>query len=306
MGMDVHLRDLRYFLAVADELHFTRAAQRLFVSQPALSRQIRVLEQHVRAPLFERGPGGVALTVAGQALQSHARAVLAAWEETQCAVADAIAASTRTLVVGLTISVGRGLLPTATDIFEERHPDCVVQLRQVGFGDATVGLADGSTDVALCWLPLPAGARLQHQVLFTEPRLVALPAGHPLVERTDVTIEDLVDEPFLALPESAGPLRSYWLADDERRGRPARIGAVVHGPEEAVEALGRGLGVALISGGNAEIYRRPEFVVRPVRNLSPAELAVAWRSGERRPQVHDFVLSCVTAAARTRGEQAAG
>ncbi|SFP78082.1 DNA-binding transcriptional regulator, LysR family [Geodermatophilus dictyosporus] len=303
--MDVHVRDLRYFLAVADELHFTRAAQRLFVSQPALSRQIRALEQSLRTPLFVRGPGGVALTAAGRLLQDHALRVVAAWDEAQAAVAEAVAARSTVLVAGLTISVGRGLLPVATRAFQERHPAVRVELRQVGFGDATVGLADGDADVAFCWLPLPGDAGVRHRVLFTEPRLVALPVGHRLTTRTEVTVEDLLDEPFLAIPESAGPLRSFWLGEDARGGRPARVAAVVHGPEEVVEALGRGLGVALISGGNAEIYRRPEFVVRPVRGLAPAHLAVAWREGDGRAQVHDFVRSCTAAAASAAGPGAA-
>ncbi|PRY48419.1 DNA-binding transcriptional LysR family regulator [Geodermatophilus tzadiensis] len=291
------MRDLRSFLAVADELHFTRAAQRLFLSQPALSRQIRALERTLRTPLFVRGPGGVALTAAGRLLQDHARRVVAAWDEAQAAVAEAVAARSTVLVVGLSISVGRGLLPAATRAFQERHPGVRVELRQVGFGDATVGLADGDADVAFCWLPLPGDAGLRHRVLFTEPRLVALPVDHRLTARAEVTVEDLVDEPFLAIPESAGPLRSFWLGEDARGGRPARVASVVHGPEEVVEALGRGLGVALISGGNAEIYRRPEFVVRPVRGLAPAHLAVVWREGDSRAPVQDFVLSCTAAAA---------
>ncbi|SDC91334.1 DNA-binding transcriptional regulator, LysR family [Geodermatophilus telluris] len=291
------MRDLRSFLAVADERHVTRAAQRLFVSQPALSRQIRALEQHLRTPLFVRGPSGVALTPAGRLLQDHARRVVAAWDEAQAAVAAAVTARARVLVVGLTISVGRGLLPVATRAFQERHPDVRVELRQAGFGDATAGLADGDADLAFCWLPLPPDAGVRHRVLFTEPRMVALPVDHRLTARTEVSVEDLLDEPFLALPESAGPLRSFWLGEDARGGRPARVAAVVHGPEEVVEALGRGLGVALISGGNAEIYRRPEFVVRPVRGLAPAHLAVVWREGDGRGRVQDFVRSCAAAAA---------
>jgi DNA-binding transcriptional LysR family regulator len=200
--------------------------------------------------------------------------------------------------VGLSISVGRGILPVATQMFLERHPDARVELHQVGFHDATLGLADGGADVAFCWLPLPDDAGLAHRVLATEPRHVALPVDHPLTARDEVGMEDLLDEPFLAIPESTGPLRSFWLGEDARGGRPARIAAVVNGPEEVIEALGQGLGVALISGGNAEIYRRPEFVVRPVRGLPPAQLAIAWREGDMRPLVHDFVLGCVTAAGR--------
>ena len=299
--MDVHVRDLRHFLVVAEELHFTRAAQRLFVSQPALSRQIQALEQHVRAPLFERGPNGITLTVAGDALQEHARLVVSAWDQTQQAVAGAVAASSRVLHVGLSMSVGRGILPVATRMLMERHPDARVELHQAAFQDATLGLTDGSADAAFCWLPMPEGAGLAHRVLVTEPRHVALPVDHPLTAREEVDMEDLLDEPFLAIPESAGPLRSFWLGEDARGGRPARIAAVVNGPEEVIEALGQGLGVALISGGNAAIYRRPEFVVRPVRGLAPAQLAIVWREGDTRSLVHDFVLGCLTAAGSDDG-----
>ena len=299
--MDVHVRDLRYFLAVAEELHFTRAAQRLFVTQPALSRQIQALEQHIGSPLFVRGPNGVSLTVAGRALQEHARQIVVAWDDTRQAVARAVAASSRTLSVGLAMSIGRGLLPVATRTLQDRHPDTRIELHQASFSDATVGLADRTADVAFCWLPLPADAGLRHRVLATEPRHVALPVDHPLTALDKVGMEDLLDEPFLAIPESAGPLRSFWLGEDGRGGRPARIAAVVKGPEEVIEALGRGLGVAFISGGNAEIYRRPEFVVRPVRGLAPAELAVAWREDDKRSLVHDFVVACVAAAAAGSG-----
>jgi DNA-binding transcriptional LysR family regulator len=293
--MDVHLRDLRYFLAVADELHFTRAAQRLFVSQPALSRQIQVLEQHVRAPLFVRSPRGVSLTSAGRALVPYARRTVDTWDEAQHAVAEAVAADSRTLTVGMSIGVGRGLVPVAVEAFLRRHPGFRVDFQQLPFDDRTLGLDSGVSDLAFCWLPLPADGGLAHRVLVREERLLALPRDHPLTERDELTMADLYDEPFLALPESTGSLRDYWLAVDARDGHPVRIGAVVHGPEEAVTALGRGLGVALISAGNAEIYRRPEYVVRPVRGLPPGELAIAWRADDTRPVVHDFVRCCVAA-----------
>jgi len=293
--MDVHLRDLRYFLAVADELHFTRAAQRLFVSQPALSRQIRVLEQHVRAPLFVRSPRGVHLTSAGRALVPFARRTVDTWDEAQSAVAAAAAADSRTLTVGMSIGIGRGLVPVAVEGFQRRHPGFRVDFQQFAFDDRTVGLESGVSDLAFCWLPLPADSGLEHRVLVSEERHLALPRDHPLAERDELTMADLRDEPFLALPESTGSLRDYWLAVDAREGHPVRIGAVVHGPEEAVTALGRGLGVALISAGNAEIYQRPEFVVRPVRGLPPGELAIAWRADDAREVVRDFVACCVEA-----------
>ncbi|OSP42309.1 LysR family transcriptional regulator, partial [Streptomyces sp. 13-12-16] len=100
MRTDVHLRDLRYFLAVAEELHFTRAAERVYVSQPALSKQIRALERQLGVELFRRDRRGVALTAAGTALLPHARRVLEGWEEAATAVERARAARRSTLVVG--------------------------------------------------------------------------------------------------------------------------------------------------------------------------------------------------------------
>jgi DNA-binding transcriptional LysR family regulator len=304
--MDVHLRDLRYFLAVADELHFTRAAQRLFVSQPALSRQIQVLEQHVRAPLFARSSRGVTLTTAGRALVPYARRTVATWDEAQHAVAEAVAAAERTLTVAMSMGIGRGLVPAAVEAFQQRHPGFRVRIQQTSFDDRTSGLVAGETDLAFCWLPLPEDVGLRYRVLVREERHLALPRGHPLAARPELTMADVLDEPFLALPESTGSLRDHWLAVDARGGHPVRIGAVVNGPEEAVTALGRGLGVALISAGNAELYQRPEFVVRPLLGLAPGELAVAWRGNDPRAVVHDFVASCVAAAAADAAAAAAG
>jgi DNA-binding transcriptional LysR family regulator len=269
----------------------------LFVSQPALSRQIRLLEQHVRAPLFTRSPRGVTLTTAGRALVPYARRTIATWDEAQHAVAEAVAADRRTLTIGMSVGIGRGLIPAAVEAFQQRHPGFRVEFQQMPFDDRTVGLGSGANDLAFCWLPLPEDSGLRHRVLVTEVRHLALPTAHRLAARSELTMADLYDEPFIALPESTGSLRDYWLAVDAREGHPVRIGAVVHGPEEAVAALDRGLGVALIAAGNAEIYRRPEFVVRPVRGLPPGELAIAWRAGDPRPEVRDFVLSCVEAVA---------
>src|SRR3954447_11776614 len=99
--MDVHLRDLRYFVAIAEHLHFTRAAEALHVSQPTLSKQVRALEGQLRVPLFERDRRAVRLTPAGAALLPHARAVLEAWSRAEQELAEAAAAHRATLVVGI-------------------------------------------------------------------------------------------------------------------------------------------------------------------------------------------------------------
>jgi DNA-binding transcriptional LysR family regulator len=298
--MDVHGRDLRYFTAVAEELNFTRAAERLFISQPALSKQIRMLEKQLGADLFHRDRRAVRLTAVGEALLPHAREMLAAWQATEAAVEEAKAAERHTLVIGMSTSPGRGLLPALRTRLVSRHPEARPVLRQVNWADPSAGLADGSSDVAFVWLPLADGDRYRYAVVAREPRLVALPQGHPLAARAAadregaVDFTDLLDEPFLALPSEAGPLRDYWLALDARRDRAPRIGGVVASAEETHEAVANGQGVALLASGNAPLVVRDEVVAVLVRGVSPSQLAVAARRDDERP----LVLAYVAAAAK--------
>ena len=293
--MDVHGRDLRYFVAVAESRSFTRAAARLFVSQPALSKQVRQLEQQLNARLLLRGPRGVTLTAAGEALLPFAREQLSRWATAEQHLAAAAAVDAEVLTVGFSTAVARGLLSGATDAFRQTHPGWRIQLRQVAWHDPTAGLADARVDVAILWLPLTSPDRYDWQVLVTEPCWVALPATHPLAARPHLNFHDLLDEPFLALPESAGPLRDHWLALDHRAGRPVRVGGTVTTAEETFEAVANGIGIALLSAGNAQIYRHPGVVTRPVTGVSPSHLAVAWRHDDNRTIAADFVKACAAA-----------
>ncbi|MFJ4684495.1 LysR family transcriptional regulator [Streptomyces sp. NPDC088789] len=293
MTPDVHGRDLRYFVAVAEELHFTRAAERLYVSQPALSKQIRALERQLGVDLFRRDPQGVMLTPAGEALLPHARRVLDAWARGAAAVEEARAAQRSTLVVGMSTSPGRGgLLPAIRSRFTAAHPEATVRLRQISWDDPSAGLADGDTDVAFVWLPLREQERYGWTVVAEEPRLIALPESHPLAARPEVAFADIADEPFLALPRSAGRLRDYWLALDARAAAP-RIGAEIASTEETYEALVAGLGICLVATGNAPLITLGGVVTRPVTGLSPSQYALAWRKEEgRRALVRGYAEAC--------------
>jgi DNA-binding transcriptional LysR family regulator len=290
--MDAHLRDLRYFLAVAEHLHFTRAAEELFVSQPALSKQVRALERQLRVTLFERDRRQVRLTPAGEALLPHARTVLDAWRHAERSLATSATEQATTLVVGMSTAPGRGLLPAARARFSATVPSGRLQLRQIPWYDATGGLAgegpDG-TDAAFIWLPVPSPERYRWMPVATEPRLVALPVSHPLAARDRVDFAELYDEPFLALPAASGPLREDWLATGARQGRPVVIGAEVANTEETGEALAAGLGVCLVAAGNAQLITRDGITVRPVDNLPPAHLVLAWRRDDDRPLLTAFV-----------------
>ena len=291
--MDAHLRDLRYFVAVAEELSFTRAAQRLFVSQPALSKQIKQLEEQLRVRLLDRDRRTVSLTAAGRALLPAACELLSAWDEAQRTVSDAAASEASVLTVGMSTSVGRGLLADMRNRFTERRPMWSIRFRQVNWDDPTAGLAEGDVDVAFVWLPIPRQDTFNVQVVAEEPRYVAFRDYHPLADRETVSFEELLDEPFLALPEDAGPLRDFWLAIDDREGRPVRVGATVSNADETFAALEDGSGIVLMAAGNAAIYQRPGIAAIPVTGLSPSRLVLAWRADDHRSVVRDLLCSCL-------------
>ncbi len=283
---DVHLRDLRYFVAVADAASFTRAAEALFVSQPALSKQVRALETRLGVRLLDRAASGLALTREGEALLPHARRMVDDWAAVRAEVRRAGAAPT--LLVGLQTAVGRDLTRRLLEATRERGAS--MQVRLISWSDASTGLADGSVDVAFVWLPVAPD--VEARVLLREPRWVALAADHPLAARAQVPMAELADEPFVALPRAAGPLREFWLASEERSS-PARVAVEADTAEGAIEAVASGAGVALLAEGNARLLARPDVVCRPVPDLGPCELAVAWRRGDTR----ELVAAAVAALA---------
>jgi len=299
--MDVHLRDLRYFVAVAEELHFTRAAERLHVSQPALSKQIRLLERHLRCDLFVRQPRLVRLTAAGEVLLLHAHDVLDRWDVGVAAVNEAAGEQRRILVVGIQTSVGRDLQRRTLAGFADRRPDWRLSLRLCPWDDPTAGLADRTSDVAFVWLPVPEGSGLSTDVLYREDRWVALPDDHHLAGRMAVSWNELLDEPFIALPPGAGTLRRFWLAVDQRPpDRPPHVVAEAASAEETFELIAAGIGVALLSAGNARIYQRPGVRSVPVTDLTPSELALARRRDDRRHAVRDLVAAAIAASGAPR------
>ena len=293
--MDAHLRDLRYFVAVAEELNFTRAAERLHLSQPALSKQIRGLETTLRAQLFRRDRRQVELTAAGVALHEVARHLLQDWDDGVAMVGDAAAQDSRVLRVGTLTSIGRGLYPAITDQFAKRQPGWQVELRSYGWGDPTAGLRDRAADAAFVWLPIDA-AEIETAVLATERRFVAISARHPLADRQAIEFSELINEPAAALPASAGAQRDFWLATDARAGRLPRVAAEVSAADEKLEIVSSGAAITLLAEGNADIYSRDGIVCIPVSDLEPAQLAIAWRRGDRRPAIRDFVQACRDAA----------
>lgn len=294
--MDMDTRLLRCFTAVAQEGDLARAADRLFLSAPALTRQLRRLETQLGTELFTRSRAGTALTDAGTALAAAAPAVLDAWDAALGATRGAAARADRVLRVGFATGGADGLTRRSVAEFARRRPGWRVRLTQAAADDPTAGLAAGTADAALLRLPFPGQEALDIEVLLTEPRWVALPAGHRLAGAAEVDFAELLDEPFVAAPPESGWWRDHWLATAERDGRPAKIGAVARTTAEWLTAIADGEGVSLASAATARTGRRPDVVYRPVRGISPAGVGVACARSTQVPQVvRDFVGACATA-----------
>uniref|UniRef100_UPI003D74D7FC LysR family transcriptional regulator n=1 Tax=Streptomyces chumphonensis TaxID=1214925 RepID=UPI003D74D7FC len=296
--MDVDTRLLRYFVAVAEAGTLTRAAEVLFVSQPALTKQIRRLERELGVRLFSRSHDGMALTEAGEALLQHAPRLLARWQEARRATRRAEGRAAGKLRLGFLASAANESTQTIITEFTRRRPGWRVDMRQAPWSDPSAGLNDGHVDVALLRLPFPTAETLRVVELFTEQRCVALPTGHPLAERARVPFDELLDEPFVAAPEEAGGFRDYWLARDERRGRPVRIGAVTDHPDAWLNAIANGYGVALAPESAARFYARPGITYRPVSGIATSTVGVAWHpADDRHTVVRTFVECCVECTA---------
>ncbi|MEU7605909.1 LysR family transcriptional regulator [Streptomyces sp. NPDC040724] len=292
--MDVHTRLLRYFLAVAEEGNLTRAAERLFVSQPALTKQIKQLETLLGLTLFTRSRAGMALTGPGRALAERIPVLLSDWDQVLCDTRTAAGRAARVLRIGYLASAANETTPGIIAAFARRRPGWRAEMRQASWSDPTAGLADGDVDVALLRLPFPGQDALRVEVLFTEPRWVALPASHPLAACERIPFRDLWDEPFVAAPPETGAWREYWLATDEREGHPVRVGAVTDQPDDWLSAIANGYGIALTPESSARFYARPGITYRPVSGLSPSRVGVAWvPSNDTAPEVQDFVRCCL-------------
>jgi DNA-binding transcriptional LysR family regulator len=300
--MDIDTRLLRYFAVVAEEAHLTRAAERLYISQPALTKQIKQLEAQLGVELFTRSRAGMALTEAGRALAERVPDVL---EELDTALRETRGAASRAshvLRVGFVASAANESTQKIIGSFARHRPGWRVEMRQTDWSDPTAGLADGQVDAALLRLPFPGQDKFRVEVLISEPRWVGIPASHPLSELTEIPFRKLWDEPFIATPPESGWWRDYWLATDEREGQPVTIGAIARNPDEWLTAIANGYGVSLTPEATARFYQRPGVAYRPVTGVSPSQVGVAWAPVGNDDVIGDFVRACLRHRTSTAGQ----
>lgn len=298
--MDVATQKLRNFVVVAEELNISRAAARLFVTQQALSKQLRDLEDAIGVRLVERTTRSMALTPAGQAFLASVREALAALDAGVAAALSASRGVSGTVRLGFVMGGALELTAPILAEFATLCPDVQLELRETGFDDPSAGLADGSSDVAFVRLPLSV-PDLDAVPLFVEPLVVALPVGHPLAGRTELAAADVIDEPLAVGRTADAVWRRYWTLDDRRGGRPPKAVRTTTSHTEELQVIAAGLACAITVAGAARYTPHPGVRYVPLTGVPGSTLAVAWRRGHRTPGVDRFV----TAARRVREREPA-
>ncbi|MGK5543143.1 LysR family transcriptional regulator [Streptomyces sp. URMC 127] len=280
----MELRTLRYFVAVAEELHFGRAAARLHMSQPPLSRAIKQLEAGLGASLFDRSSAGVTLTPAGAVLLDEARALLDRADRARVRVAAAAGAAV--LTVGI---LGDSADPRVTRLagaYRRRHPRAEIRVREADLTDPTCGLRAGLVDVALTRGPFDETG-LSVRELRADPVGALLRADDQLARRDSLKLADLAGRRWFLFPEGTDPLwQSYWNGGERREG------PVVRAVQECRQAvLWNGtVGMALLDHEPVE-----GLAVVPLSDMPPSRVVVAWNRGDPHPLVRSFIEAATDA-----------
>lgn len=289
MSDDLELRHLRYFVAVAEELHFGRAAERLKMAQPPLSQQVQRMERQLGYALFTRSTRGVALTAAGEALLPRAKQALARVADDWDAVGRVARGEAGRVTLGFAGSLILTQLPVALRRFRKRYPDVELRLRELVTVEQMKALIDGEIDFGLARDP-EEHRDLIYEVLLEEPFVAVLPVKHPLASRRALTIEDLKDEPFVMFPTSKGPEAFKRVLEFCALGgfAPRIVQEAPHW-QTVVRLVEAGFGVSLAPRCvSRQVWKG--VVYRAIRPLQMSSKIAIWeRQGPRPPAVRALI-----------------
>ncbi|WP_096214970.1 LysR family transcriptional regulator [Streptomyces sp. 2323.1] len=285
-GSEPSVHQLRLFMTLAEELHFGRAAARLFMSQPALSKQIRALERRLSLQLVERTSRAVELTASGHALLPQARAVTEAMANL-CHVAEVRSReiSGRILVGTLAAEPAMPHTRAILDELHRLHPHLVIEMRSLNFINQYAALVRGEVDVAFLRPPAPSG--IQVYQLAEEPRIVCLPSDDPLAEQERITLADLSTRTMVTMPpESPRVWRDFWAVNPRPNGIPIQFGPPAVDVEGVLHAISRKQAIGFLPSSARDFYPRPGIVYRDLVDAPPCTMALTWFVGNRdRPHV---------------------
>jgi DNA-binding transcriptional LysR family regulator len=289
----MELRQARYFVAVAEELNFGRAAGRVHVAQPALSKQVMNLERELGARLLDRRGRKVELTEAGRVFLERARAILEAVAEAELATARAGSGETGRLTIGFTGMALYGLAPRVVKAFGERHPGVDLVLREMGTAAIAEALLGRRVDVGFLHPPLreDAGEGLAVEGMTSEPLIAALPEDHALSGLPEVPLSRLAEERFVIVPKDEGPeLHGRIMGTCHVAGLSPSV-ADRNAPSQttALGLVAAGVGVSLVWECMRDLGRSG-VVYRPLSEQTPRlETALAWRREDPSPTLEAFL-----------------
>jgi DNA-binding transcriptional LysR family regulator len=271
--MDLDLRKLRYFVAVAEQRHFGRAAEQLFIAQPVLSRQIRALEREMGCDLLTRTTRTVQLTAAGEQLHEESRAVFATVDSAVRRVHE-VDRGVERLVVAFALGLH---VSDAVRAFTAIHPSVEIELLQLSWWEQDAPLRDGRAHVGYLRRPFD-DTGLRTIPIGTDPRVACLPVNHRLAHRRALTMTDLDDEAIM-----------------NAQGR--RTATV----EEKFELIAAGHGIAIVPRSVARAYPRPDVVYLRLNDVAPVETCLAVAKGRRERRILDFIALATDRLTSSRG-----
>ena len=284
----MELRQLRYFVAVAEELHFRRAAERLHMSQPPLSHQIRLLEDELGCELLARTRRRVEMTPAGEAFLRDARAVLADLDRAAHNARRIHEGQTGTLRVSFAGSALLSLVPRVVQRLSATHPAIDIELHERSTSDQIRALAAGATDLGLA--PLPVGdADVEIEVLVREPTVAAVPASHPLARARELTLGLLAEYPFVLFPREQAPgYHDLLMTSVTSAGTPPRVIQQASETQTIIGLVAAGVGVSLVPASVQQLAL-DGVAYRPVSGAPDTELAALTRRGDRTGLIAAFL-----------------
>ena len=284
----MELRQLEYFVAVAEDANFTRAAQRVHVSQSGVSAQIRQLERDLGAPLIDRSGRVATLTGAGAAALPHARAALAAAAAVRQAVDDVTGLLTGRIVVGMVTACTIAPLFDALGAFHLAHPGIEIALVEGNSDWLVEQVRTGAADMALIGAAGAPPEGLDALTIVSEGLVAAVPTGHPLAGRRAVTLAEVLGFPIASLPTGTG-VRAVFDQACAAQGRRPDIAFQASAPGVVADLAGRGLGVAILTETMAAGFSGQLTAVVIKDIVTPALLALVWARTES-PALHELLV----------------
>ncbi|WP_026415939.1 LysR family transcriptional regulator [Actinomadura oligospora] len=283
-------QEIEVFLTLADELHFGRTAERLRLSQAAVSQTLKKLERRIGAPLFERTSRRVLPTPVGKQLHDD---LAPAWTAVERAESAAIAMArgvAGTLAIGFLGASQGELTPRIIAAFRSAHPGTEVRMREVHLGDPFGPLRDGTVDLLLTRLPVAEPDLTVGPVVLSEPLLLAVAADHPFASRPSVRMDDLSrDTTFTA----RGPAPSYWwdaqVPPVTPSGHPVRRDEPVETLQEMMTLVASGAGIAPVPSSVCCAYSYSAVTYVPIEDAPPSEVALVWRTATETARTRAFL-----------------